>query len=416
MQARARTRSGRARASCRRSPAGACRSPPADQDVALLRQALRPSNQASALFAAISALLGLLLAFNALLLTVPERRRAIADLRLIGTRRAAIVQMVCFQALCLGIAASLVGLPGGYALSRGVFHQSTGYLAEAFTLGTRTVVSARSRCCWRCVGGRARDLPGLGGAAARPAPRRARSTPSTARTACPATRSRRGARRGARARARRSCSRPRPCCSCSRPRSRCAPARCWRWRPCSRVPLAFAGVLRAARALSERYQRLTILPVALASLRATTLRSLALAATGAVALFGSVALGGAREDLLRGIDGFAHSYAADADIWVGNPGDNQATVDFRARRHAAADRPAPGGRERAAPSRAASCSSAAGACGSIARPPGAERDVLESQILERQRGARGQRGSAKAAGSPSPSRSPKNTTSASAAR
>ena len=73
-----------------------------------------------------------------------------------------------------------------------------------------------------------------------------------------------------------------------------------------------------------------MLPVALGSLRGTTLRSLALAATGAVALFGAVALGGARADLLRGIAGFAHSYAADADIWVGAPGDNQATVDFRA--------------------------------------------------------------------------------------
>jgi len=60
---------------------------PADEDVALLRQALRPSDQASELFAAIGALLGFLLAFNAMLLTVPERRQAIADLRIAGTRR-----------------------------------------------------------------------------------------------------------------------------------------------------------------------------------------------------------------------------------------------------------------------------------------------------------------------------------------
>ena len=37
-----------------------------------------------------------------MLLTVPERRQAIADLRLAGTRRGAIVQIVAFQALCLG--------------------------------------------------------------------------------------------------------------------------------------------------------------------------------------------------------------------------------------------------------------------------------------------------------------------------
>ncbi len=115
----------------------------ADAEVALLAQALRPSDQASGFFAAISALLGFLFAFDAMLLTVPERRQAIADLRLIGSKRAAIVQIVAFQALCLGIAASLVGLLAGYALSLGAFHQSSGYLAEAFTIGTNTVVGIR---------------------------------------------------------------------------------------------------------------------------------------------------------------------------------------------------------------------------------------------------------------------------------
>ena len=94
------------------------------------------------MFAAIGVLLGLLLAFNALLLTVPERRQAIADLRLTGIRRTAVVQMVLFQAVCLGLAATVVGLAAGYALSRGVFHQPTGYLAEAFTLSSATVVGA----------------------------------------------------------------------------------------------------------------------------------------------------------------------------------------------------------------------------------------------------------------------------------
>ena len=74
----------------------------ADQDVGLLNQALRPSQQASALFATVSALLGVLLATAALLLSAPDRRRAIAELRLMGMRRSAIVQTVAFQALILG--------------------------------------------------------------------------------------------------------------------------------------------------------------------------------------------------------------------------------------------------------------------------------------------------------------------------
>ncbi len=109
----------------------------------LLRQALRPSNQASALFAGLAALLGFLFAFNAILLTAPERRAAIADLRLDGTKRGAIVQMVLFQAFCLGVISSAIGLIAGYALVLGIFQTSPGYLAQAFTLGGNTVIGAK---------------------------------------------------------------------------------------------------------------------------------------------------------------------------------------------------------------------------------------------------------------------------------
>lgn len=58
--------------------------------MSLLSQALKPSDQASALFATVSALLGVLLATAALLLSVPDRRAMIADLRLAeNARRAA---------------------------------------------------------------------------------------------------------------------------------------------------------------------------------------------------------------------------------------------------------------------------------------------------------------------------------------
>ncbi|MHB8491196.1 MAG: ABC transporter permease, partial [Solirubrobacteraceae bacterium] len=113
---------------------------PSDQDLTLLKQALTPSNQATELFALIAALLGFLFAFNAFLLTVPERRMAIADMRLDGTRRPAIVEMILFEALVLGALSSVVGLAIGYALARGVFHSSTAYLAQAFVLGGQTVV------------------------------------------------------------------------------------------------------------------------------------------------------------------------------------------------------------------------------------------------------------------------------------
>ncbi len=312
---------------------------PADQDLSLLRKALGPSNQASALFAAISALLGFLFAFNALLLTVPERREAIADMRVDGTERSAIFQMVIFQGLCLGIAASVVGLLAGYALSTGVFHQSPGYLSRAFTLGTNTVIGVQpvllalaggvlATCLASIVPlfdlrrGRALDsvysedgAPGNGlgentqrwlffAAVALLAAASAlfALVPSAAILVCLLL----------------------------------------ALATVLAVPLALAGILYIASAAASRYRRLTLLSAALTSLRATTIRSLALAATGAVALFGSIALGGSRDDLLRGIDGYTSHYVAGAHVWVVNPGDNQAINDFTPDDHAASIARLPG--------------------------------------------------------------------------
>jgi putative ABC transport system permease protein len=95
------------------------------------------------------------------------------------------------------------------------------------------------------------------------------------------------------------------------------------------VPLLFGGVLRLGESLTRRFQRrLKLLPLALESLRETNLRSLALVATGAAALFGAVALGGARDDLIRGIGGFGAHYSREADLWVFTPNDNQSVTAF----------------------------------------------------------------------------------------
>ncbi len=348
-----------------------------DAEVAQLRQALRPSDQASGFFGAISALLGFLFAFNAMMLTVPERRAAIADLRLIGAKRSSIVQIVLFQALCLGLAASLVGLLAGYVLAVNLFHQSSGYLAEAFTLGTNTIVGTRPLVVALLGGllatllastvplldlyrGRAIDAVYFdegapGNALARGAQVRlvllavllvALTTlilafaPSLALLAC-----------GLLALA-----------------------------TVLSVPVAFALVRRAGELLVGRFQGLTSLQVALTSLKAATVRSLALAATGAVAIFGGIALGGSRNDLLRGIGNFAHSYAADADLWVTNPGDNQATVTLR---------PDVANRVAGTPG-VASISRFQGGfldfgdrrIWLIARPPGKDMRVLSSQIVD----------------------------------
>ncbi len=298
---------------------------PATYDVSLLRKALVPSEQASALFAAISILIGFLFVFNTALLTVPERRQTIAELRLSGTRRPAIVQMVLFEALCLGLAASELGLLVGYGLSVGLLHSSPGYLSRAFALSTSTVIGwlpvlvavlggVLVTCLAALVplldlrGGRAVDAVyqerGVAGNALAPGARprlfalalvllAAASVlfalvPSAALVACLLL----------------------------------------ALATVLAVPLVLAGVLALAELLARRLDTLTALPLALGSLRATSLRSLALAATGALALFGSVALGSGRADLLRGIDRYTTHYVAGADVWVVNPGDDQAIDSF----------------------------------------------------------------------------------------
>jgi putative ABC transport system permease protein len=351
---------------------------PADEDVELLHQALRPSEQSSEFFAAICALLGFLFAFNAILLTVPERRHAIADLRLLGARNAQIVRMVLFQALCLGLVASVLGLLAGYALAVGPFRQSPTYLAEAFTLGTSTVIGTGPLVL--ALGGgvlatclaSALTLLDLRGGRMLEAAHFADGVSADA------------LERGAQLRLALAAAGVLVLSS----------AIFELWSSLSlaaltalalvcvlAVPLALGLVLRATRALAERRQALTLLGVALISLRGSTLRSLALATTGAVALFGSGALGGARADLLQGIRGFAHSYSADADIWVNPPGAYQATSPFRP------------GDDVAAIARIAGVRAVRSFYGGyldlegrrvwvIARPPGGARELLSGEIVD----------------------------------
>jgi putative ABC transport system permease protein len=304
----------------------------ADQDLTLLGQALGPSNLASGLFAAIGALLGFLFVFNAMLLTVPERRRSIAELRIAGARRKAIVQIVLFQAVCLGVGASLVGLLVGYALSRGPFQLSSGYLAGAFPLGGGTVVPA-SAVILSLLGGV------LATCVASTVPlldlRRGRARDSVYRQSGDPGNTLRGIPKGRLSIATLTLLAAASALFVLAPSAAIVAVALLALATILAVPLVLACLLCLARALTVHRQSLTALSVALTSLRAATVRSLALAATGAVALFGSVALGGSRQDLLHGIRHVAHAYAADAAVWLTSPGDNQATVQFRASEDAA---------------------------------------------------------------------------------
>jgi putative ABC transport system permease protein len=301
---------------------------PADQDVKLLAQALGPNAQATGFFALVSGLVGLLLAFNAMLLTAPERRRVIADLRIQGVRRWQLVQMMLFQALCLGVIASLAGLLAGDLLSRGVFHETPNYLAAAFPLGSQTVIGARPLL-----------ISFAGGVLA----------------TCLATAPPLLDLRASRAVNAVYCEEGEPGQALD------LKARLWLFAAgvmlvvatsslliltssaaivvaivglafgtLLAIPLSFMIVLRVVELVASRIARLNMLLVAARALRATTVRSLALAATGAIAVFGSVAAEGAHNDLLNGLYRDYSQYVGTADVWVTNNSDELATTDFSA--------------------------------------------------------------------------------------
>jgi putative ABC transport system permease protein len=114
---------------------------PADFDSTLLANAATPTNQSTSLFAAISALVGFLFAFNAILFTMPGRRRLIADLRLDGYSPASVVQVLLLDALVLTFVGCLLGLALGDLLSARLSQTSPGFLAFAFPIGSQRIVT-----------------------------------------------------------------------------------------------------------------------------------------------------------------------------------------------------------------------------------------------------------------------------------
>ena len=202
-------------------------------------------------------------------------------------------------------------------------------------------------------------------------------------------------------------------CSCWRPRSRCSPASLLALATVLASRCCSAAVLHAAQALALEQRPPDDSSCALTSLRATTLRSLALAATGAVALFGSVALGGARDDLLRGIKATSHTLRRRSRRVGRQPSDDNQAVETLPAALPHASR---------AHSRVAGVTLPGRLPGLgarrvwiVARPLTPSARYLASQIVDGDAEHRGRTASAEVAGSPSPHRSPANTTSASAA-
>jgi putative ABC transport system permease protein len=297
----------------------------ADQDVSLLEQAVAPNTKATGFFVLVSAVVGFLLAFNAMLLTVPERRRMIADLRMQGVRPWQLVRMLVFQAVCLGTVASLVGLLVGDLLSRTIFHTTPNYLSAAFPLGTQTVIGLQPLLVSFLGGVTATCL-----AAAPPLLdlRRSRAVDAVYFEDGEPGQALDGRMQG--------------CLFALGTLLIIASSAPLLLRPSAIVPatvglavgtllvipFAFRLVVRLAEWLAGLSSRMNMLTVALRALRATTVRSLALAATGAIAVFGCVVAEDSHNDLLHGLYRDYSEYVSTANLWVAGSDDDLATESF----------------------------------------------------------------------------------------
>jgi putative ABC transport system permease protein len=117
---------------------------PGTFDSRLFAVAVAPESKSETLFSGISALVGFMFALNAMLITVPSRRRLIKDLRLHGATRWMTVQILLFDAVVIGVLACILGLALGDVLSIVAFHSTPGYLSFAFPVGNNRIITWQS--------------------------------------------------------------------------------------------------------------------------------------------------------------------------------------------------------------------------------------------------------------------------------
>jgi putative ABC transport system permease protein len=295
---------------------------PASDEISVLQATARPTSQSTSLFAAISAMIGFLLALNAMLLTVPERRRFTAELRQQGFSPRQVLLVLVSQAVMLGLAASLVGVVLGDILSRSLFDEVPSYLTLAFPIGTQPVIPLATVllavACGVLATLMASLLPVLDLRRGRPADAVLHESGEAGQSI------------GSRAVL---------IAGTTGVLLVLTVSIVVLFAPglsviggvvlalaafCLVLPI-FLLVLRCLRPLSERV-RGSMLALAVVELDATATRSVALAGVAALAVYGMIAIQGARHDLIKGLDTALIQYLDTADVWV-TTDNNFLTID-----------------------------------------------------------------------------------------
>jgi putative ABC transport system permease protein len=300
------------RAGLQRLAAGRLDVEPASYDEKLFARAAAATNQSTALFAVISALVGFLFAFNAMLLTIPQRRRLIADLRRDGYPPLTVIGVLMFDAVVLGVLACVLGLVLGEELSIHLFHSNPGYLSSAFAVGSQRVVSVQS------VG-----VAVVGGMLAASVAVLSPFKDIVSRQPLAAITEKEGSGAGGGGRwlglAGALCLAAATVILLAAPKAAVLGMVFLVAALLLLLPLPLAATLTLVRRLAPSITS-AVPHVAVMELRAGRARAVAIAATGAVAVFGSVAIEAAHGDLLHGLENAAHDMNAFTDVWVSPAG------------------------------------------------------------------------------------------------
>jgi putative ABC transport system permease protein len=283
----------------------------ADADVAVFEQAAYPAKQSTTLFSALSALVGFLFAFSAVLLTVPQRRHLVADLQIAGHPPRNVVTALLFDALVLGLAGTFLGLVLGDQVSRHLFDDVPDYLSFTFSIGPQRTVTWSSVVIAGAAGFVAAVVAVLGPLRAdirRQHPLMARPQAATARVRGWTTVAGLVALAVATA------------IVIAAPDAAMVGLIALTASLLLLLPVLLRGVVSGFWWLtrSMRNSGPSLAVIELRS-RASQLRTLAVAATGALALFATISIAGARADLQRGLDASTRDNVGNADVWITFP-------------------------------------------------------------------------------------------------
>jgi putative ABC transport system permease protein len=299
---------------------------PANNELRLLDQTAGPTSQSTRLFAGISLIVGFLLALNAVLLTIPERRRLIAEQIEQGASSAQMTIVLVFEALILGIGASIVGVALGDLLARTFFAQAPVYLEVAFPIsehqtvhfmtvaiavgcGIAAALAASLSPVFDMRGNKPVDsvlhTPGDPGQSIRPATARKLGILSAAILAATTI--------GVLA----------------DPGLTIAGGVALAAVAITLIPLAFLTITRVVKPISKRIAG-SMFSVAIIEVEATATRAVALAGVAALAIYGSVAIEGARSNLIGSLDRATTEFFGTADLWITTGTNDLTTTTFTA--------------------------------------------------------------------------------------